>query len=69
MTNDAQKEILRIFDIIIQLDMSIIKECKTLNQVWVKCLHHDVDTTEVTEALKRNLLKNDLCMMDCHSRT
>ena len=64
MTDRAQMELLRIFDIILPSDISAIKACKTLNQVWVKCLHHDVDTTEVTGTLKMNLLNNDLYTMN-----
>ena len=62
MTDEAQKELLRIFDMIVQSDISIIKECKTLNKVWVECLNHEPCTTGVTGTAKRNLLRNDGCM-------
>ena len=64
MTDQAQMELLSIFDIILQSDISIIKECKTLNKTWVECLNNEVGTTDVAGTVKRNLLKNDMCMMD-----
>ena len=63
MTDEAQIELLRIFDIILQSDISIIKECKTLNKVWIECLNQQAGTTDVAGISKRNLLINDVCMM------
>ena len=63
MTDQARMELLAIFNIILQSDISIIKECKTLNKVWIEFLNHDADTTDVTGIEKRNLLKKDVCMM------
>ena len=63
MTNEAQNEILEIFDIILQSDISIIKECKSLNKIWVEFLNHDADTIDVAGTSKRNMLRNDVCMM------
>ena len=63
MTDEAHMELLRIFDVILQSDISILKECKTLNNVGVECLSHDTNTTNVTETVSRNLLRNDECMM------
>ena len=64
MTDQAQMELLRIFDIILQSDISIIKECKTLNKVMAKFLHLDIDAINVAYTVKRNLLRNDVCMME-----
>ena len=64
MTDQAKIEILRIFDMILQSDISIIKECKTLNKVWVECLHRDSDTVNVIQIKKMNLLRNDEYMMN-----
>ena len=66
MTSDAQKELLRIFDIILQTDISIIKDCRTLNKIWADCLHHDTDTctTNVAGPVRRSLLRNDERMMN-----
>ena len=58
MTDHAQMELLRIFDIILQSDISIIKECKTLNETWVECLNNEVGTIDVTGTVKRILLQN-----------
>ena len=63
MTDEAQMELLRIFEIIIQSDISILKECNTLNKIWINCLHHDADTTNIAGSIKRKLLRNDECMM------
>ena len=62
-TDEAQMELMRIFDIMLQSDISIIKECKTLNKVWVECLNHDADITDVAGTAKKKLLRNDECMM------
>ena len=64
MSDQAQMELLRIFDIILQSDIAIFKECKTLNDIWVECLNSDAETTDATRTVKRNLLMNDMCMMD-----
>ena len=63
MTDQAQMEIMRIIDIVIQSDTTAIRECKTLNKVWAKCVNHDANTSNVIGAVKRNLLKNDEWMM------
>ena len=53
MTDDAKKELLRIFDIIRQSDISIIKECNTLNVIWIDCLNREADTTYIFGTTKR----------------
>ena len=63
MTDEAQVELLRIFDIILQSDISIIKECNTLNKIWIECLHHEAETTDIAGSVRRILLRNDVCMM------
>ena len=60
MTDEAQKELMRIFDIILQSDISIIKECKDLKEVWVQCLHHRTGTNSVTGTT----IRNDMTMMN-----
>ena len=64
MTDQAQTEILRIFDIIIQSDISILKECNTLNRIWIQCFHRDADAIDIAGSVRRNLLRSDECMMD-----
>ena len=56
-------EILKIFDIMLQSDIRIIKECKTLNKLWIECLNSETGTTNVARLAKRNLLRNDVCRM------
>ena len=63
MTRDVQRELLSVFDAIRHADISIIKECKSLNKVWIECLNHDADQTCVAETIQRHLLRSDLCMM------
>ena len=64
MTDEAQMELLEIFDIILKYDICIVKECKTLNKVGTECLHHNADTTDDARTVSRNLLRNDVCMMN-----
>ena len=66
MTDEAQKELLRIFDIILQSDISIIKECKTLNKVWVGCFNHEPCTTCVTGTAKKERVKKRRMHGSCH---
>ena len=63
MTDEAQMELLRIFDIILQSDIGILRECNTLNNVWFECLNHQLGTTDVSRTVQKNLLRNDVCMM------
>ena len=64
MTDEAHMELLRIFDIIFQSGIAIINECKTLKKVLVQCLYHGAGTNNVTGTAKRNLLTNDMSMMN-----
>ena len=34
LTAEAQNELLQLYDIVIQSNVSIMKECKTLKMVW-----------------------------------
>ena len=63
MTDDARKELLRIFGIILQSDISIFKECETLKKVWDDCLNHGAGMNYIVGAAKKNLLRSDVCMM------
>ena len=38
LTRAAQRELLQLFDIIIESDITIIKECKTLTTIWSEFL-------------------------------
>ena len=65
LTREAQIELLQLFDIIIQSDIGIMKECRTLRSVWSKFLTTDGDIHNITRNMQRtNLLRNDECMME-----
>ena len=64
MTDEAQMELLRIFDIILRSDISILKECKTLSKVWDECVNHEAGTTDIANTVKRSLLRHDVFMMN-----
>ena len=62
LTRAAQTELLQLFDIIIQSDISILRECRTLSNVWSQFLQVRQDRINVLPSLKRrNLLRNDGC--------
>ena len=64
LTRAAQTELLQLFDIIIQSDISILRECRTLRNVWSQFLQVRQDRINVLPSLKRkNLLRNDECAM------
>ena len=64
LTREAQSELLQLFDIIIQCDMSILKECKTLQRVWSKFLSTNHNQMNIIHNEKKNnLIKNDELMM------
>ena len=64
LTRAAQTELLQLFDIIIQSDISILKECRTLCDIWLEFLHVHQDRTNVLQNMKqRNFLRNDECAM------
>ena len=64
LTTDAREEILRILDILLKSDISIIKECNTLKPVWDKFVNHNESgIREFALRGQGNLLKTDLCLM------
>ena len=64
LTRAAQMEMLTLFDIIIQSDVSILRECRTLRNVWSQFLEVHRDRINVLPSLKRkNLLRKDECAM------
>ena len=66
LTRAAQRELLQLFDIIIQSDISILKECRTLKNVWsefLQVLAHQDRTSFLLSLKIRNLLRNDECAM------
>ena len=64
LTAEAQAELLQLFDIIIQKDINILKECKTLQNVWSKFLSSDKNQLSIIHnAKKTNFLKNEALIM------
>ena len=62
LTRDAQAELQQILDMAIQCDISIIRECKTLQGVWSKFLSATEHMNSVVRNRKReNLLISDGC--------
>ena len=69
LTPAAQTELLQLLDIIIQSDISILKECLTLQNVWSEFLQcHENRNNIISRKKRENLLKNDECMMEKLSR-
>ena len=64
LTRAAQTELLQLFDIIIQSDINILKECKTLTKIWSEFLQEKDNKINVISRFKKtNMLRNDECMM------
>ena len=67
LTRAAQTELLQLFDIIIQSDISILKECQTLKSVWSNFLQCCENRNDVLHRITRqNLLRYDECLMECN---
>ena len=65
LTAEAKIELLQLFDIIIQSDISILRECKTLKTVWSKFVSADGNQNSVIHNKhRRNFLMNDKVMKD-----
>ena len=63
-TSAAQTELLQLFDIIIESDISILKDCPTLQNVWSEFLQALQTNENIMIKVKRsNYLKNDECMI------
>ena len=65
LTRAAQTELLQLFDIIIQSDISILKECRTLRNVWSEFLQwRENKKNYIIKNKRENLLRNDMCMIN-----
>ena len=67
LTRAAQTELLQLFDVIIQSDISILKECRSLCNIWSEFLQvcHNRPRTHVLLNTKRKyFLINDDCAME-----
>ena len=66
LTREAQTELQQLFDIIIQSDISVLRECRTLHNIWSEFLQvREKRNNEnlIHEKKKLNLLRTDDCVM------
>ena len=64
LTPEARTELLQLFDIILQSDISILRECRTLQNIWSEFLQVPENKNIVLHDIKgRNLLMNEECIM------
>ena len=66
LTSEAQAELLQLFDMIIQSDISILRECRTLCDIWSEFLQVRENRNYeniIHEKKKLNLLRTDDCVM------
>ena len=60
LIHQAQSELLQLFDVVIQNDISILKECRTLQTIWSTLLYTDENQIRTLTHIKEiNFLKND----------
>ena len=69
LTRAAQIELLQLCDIIVERDISIIRECKTLKNVWLEFLKVRENRNVVCNLQRRYMLMNDKCMIHAISLT
>ena len=66
LKQEAQTELLQLFDIIIQNDISILRECRTLRDIWSEfiqvCENRNYDNV-ISKRRKLNLLRIDSCVV------
>ena len=64
LTRAAQVELVHLLDIIIESDISILKECRTFQNIWSDFLQIDQNRSNVLCNLKRrNMLNIDKCII------
>ena len=56
LTREAQTELLKVFNIIVQYDMTSLKECKNLRNVWSKFLMANSDQMTMINTVRRKLI-------------
>ena len=65
LTETARTELLQAFDIILQSDIRILKECDTFRTVWAQIVSHNDDVISCFRQQRRqNRLRDDGCLMD-----
>ena len=69
LTLAAQTELLQLLDIIIENDISILKECRTLQYIWSEFLQvHQNNENLISKVKGRDFLKKDACMIEFSER-
>ena len=69
LTRAAQIELLQLFDIIIESDITFLKECKTLQNIWSEFVKVRENLSNVASNRKRkSIVMNDTCMMMYNER-
>ena len=63
LTQAAKIEILKLFDIVFQRDISILKECITFQNIWSKFLSHENQINIIYHQRRKHFLKDDKLMM------
>ena len=64
LTPEAKTELLELFDSIIKKNISVLRECITLKNVWAKFLSVDKNQMSIIHNQRQtNLLNNDKCIM------
>ena len=68
LTREAQTELLQLFDIIMQSDISIMRECRTLRSIWSEFLRVRESRSYYYKTIRKskelNLLRNDKLVMN-----
>ena len=65
LTQEAQAEIVQIFQIILQSGIDIFKECNTLQKIWLKFFQADENQISVLNCTKRsNFIQTDECLIN-----
>ena len=64
LTQEAKNELLQLYDIVIESDLNIMRQCKTLRNVWSKFLLANENQMSFIHNEKRtHLIQNDALMM------
>ena len=64
LTRSAQIELLQLFDIIVESDINILKECKTFQSIWSSFLQFQENQNNVIFNLKRRyMFMKDKCVI------
>ena len=65
LTQEAKAELMLLFDIVIQSDIGILRDCRTFKTVWSEFQRMDENKNDILSHTKRrNTLKNDNFMMN-----